>query len=381
MKRWTVTVVAVGLTTAALASQEGPLPLSSFRVESDGIGDSGKISLEGREDDKGRLVELRINAFGKGYVVPSEKLKVLGNLAANGIRISYESGYEEIGGRTMYVHLQAGFVSHTVESALVTVTEDGKVEVGRRTVAPAAPDAASMVTAEAAVVQYIPQAMHDLFDDGRCVAFDAVELRLTAPREWQGSNLVVHCTPGNTNSPLCAVGGRCRFEIERAYLVGQTLHPETGAASAESLFEGALVNLTELPSRTPDRTRGEPGVCGVHHIAMTRRAVPIAHGMIPMNDAEDRDGAWKRRTAEYPHPGDCEPAGDIVMPGEEGFAVVFVCPECVRARRRMEGRDAPVRAEALVQVGKERARRKAPAAERTGEDPPTPHSGRMDAGR
>ena len=54
-----------------------------------------------------------------------------------------------------------------------------------------------------------------------------------------------------------------------------------------------------------------------------------------MHSSEDK-GAYDRRMAHYPHPGDCEPATDIVLPGQEGLVVVFVCPECERAKRRME---------------------------------------------
>ena len=90
--------------------------------------------------------------------------------------------------------------------------------------------------------------------------------------------------------------------------------------------------------RTLDYTGGESSICEVHHLAMTRRAVPFAHGMIPMSREAADQGEWKRRTTCYPHPGDCQPATDIVLPGEEGRVIVFACAECERAKRRMEGR-------------------------------------------
>lgn len=108
---------------------------------------------------------------------------------------------------------------------------------------------------------------------------------------------------------------------------------------------------------TAYHTKGMPKVCEVHHATMKPRAVPFAHGMIPMNRALDEDGEWERRMTHYPHPGDCEPATDIVLPGQEGRVLVFVCPECERAKRRMkkakpalEGADAPpkTRVEAVV---------------------------------
>jgi hypothetical protein len=294
--------------------------------------------VEGKQNDKAQIVELKVRAFGKEYRVAPEQLKVLAGLGANGIRISYESGYEELGGRNVYIQLQLGFTSHTAETALITITENGKIEVSRRKADAAAPDSSRTVKGEATVVQYTPRAMHDTYDDGRITSFDAVELRLSAPREWQGTSLVVYCTPSRTKSVFRTVGARCSFEIERGYLVGQATDPKTGVKTTECPFEGALVNLKELPSRTPDWTKGEPGICDVHRVAMTRRAVPFGHGMIPMHPSED-NGAFERRMTHYPHPGDCKPATDIVLPGEEGLAVVFVCPECERAKRRMEKAD------------------------------------------
>jgi hypothetical protein len=131
MNRILPAVLLVACASAAHASQEGVLVLSSFRLESAGIGASGKIVVEGKQDEKGQVVSLKVNAFGKEYVVPKEKLAGLGELLANGIRISYEAGYAELGGRTVYIQLQTGFTSGTREQALVTVKENGKIEVGK----------------------------------------------------------------------------------------------------------------------------------------------------------------------------------------------------------------------------------------------------------
>ena len=88
--------------------------------------------------------------------------------------------------------------------------------------------------------------------------------------------------------------------------------------------------------RTLDHTGGQSGTCEVHHVAMFKRAVPFAHGMIPMNSAEDNRGEWKRRMDHYPHPGDCEPATNIVMPGETKRVVVYVCKQCEAAKKQTE---------------------------------------------
>jgi hypothetical protein len=127
------TTLAVLLLAAAIgsrASQEGTLPLTSFRLESNGKGSSGRIVLEGKQNEKAEIVSLKIGAFGKNYTVPPEKLRQLADLHANGVRISYEEGYKELGGRTVHIQFQVGFTSSTEQKALITITEDGKIEVG-----------------------------------------------------------------------------------------------------------------------------------------------------------------------------------------------------------------------------------------------------------
>ena len=98
----------------------------------------------------------------------------------------------------------------------------------------------------------------------------------------------------------------------------------------------SLVLLAFAGCRTPDYTTGQPSVCEVHHVAMTKRALPFAHGMIPMSREQAQHGEWKRRMDHYPHPGDCIPATDILLPRQEGRALDFVCAECKRAKRQME---------------------------------------------
>ncbi len=88
---------------------------------------------------------------------------------------------------------------------------------------------------------------------------------------------------------------------------------------------------------TPDYTKGESSTCEVHHVAMIRRTVPIAYGMIPMSKVEAGQGEWKRRTEQYPHPGDCLPATSINMHGVEK-AQVYVCSQCERLQKTLAQR-------------------------------------------
>ena len=97
-----------------------------------------------------------------------------------------------------------------------------------------------------------------------------------------------------------------------------------------------LCTLLVAGCHTLDYTRGQSSTCEVHHVAMFKRTVPFAHGMIPMSRAEGEPGEWKRRMDRYPHPGDCQPATDIVLAGEEGRVIIYVCKDCEAARKEME---------------------------------------------
>lgn len=47
----------------------------------------------------------------------------------NGVQLSYEAGYRELGGRTLYLMLSEGFTMGGVKRRLVIVTESGTVKV------------------------------------------------------------------------------------------------------------------------------------------------------------------------------------------------------------------------------------------------------------
>lgn len=130
LKNFALCFLVICVTQSANGSQEGGLPLSNFRVESNGIGESGKIIIQGKQNEKDRVVELKITAFGKDYVVPSKELEGLAKLRPNGIRISYEPGYKKLGGKTLYIQFQVGWTSQTAQTALIKVLETGKIEIG-----------------------------------------------------------------------------------------------------------------------------------------------------------------------------------------------------------------------------------------------------------
>jgi hypothetical protein len=134
MKRIILALALLSVASRGQASVETILPISTFRIESEGVNRSGKIVVEGNWDKNHRMVALKVTAFGKEYVVPKEKLAQFRGLPANGVRLSYEGGRGLAnGGRTVYVQFQAGWVGirrgSTLQHGYIAVQENGDVRV------------------------------------------------------------------------------------------------------------------------------------------------------------------------------------------------------------------------------------------------------------
>ncbi len=113
---------------AAVASQEGVLRLSTFNLSSPGIGQSGPVVISG-EQDKNQFISLTVRAFGRTASLSKDQLAKLRGGFINGLQISYEAGYRELGGRTIYIVLSEGFTSGLQETQLIIINEQGVVEV------------------------------------------------------------------------------------------------------------------------------------------------------------------------------------------------------------------------------------------------------------
>lgn len=113
----------------SFAAKEGILPLSRFHIESVGIGDSGKIVVDGQQNERSQISHLTVHAFGKVYVVPQKNLDQLTEMTINGIQLSYTHGYKELGGREIYIQFQKGFTSGSVAQATLIINENGEIRL------------------------------------------------------------------------------------------------------------------------------------------------------------------------------------------------------------------------------------------------------------
>ena len=112
----------------AVASQEGVLPLTEFQIKSNGINDSGSIIVNGKKID-GIFSSLSVSAFGKNIEVPSSILSTIKITNPNGIQLSYEAGYQALGGKTVYIKLIFGFTRGVYDEVTILVRENGDVKV------------------------------------------------------------------------------------------------------------------------------------------------------------------------------------------------------------------------------------------------------------
>ena len=95
-------VASISVALLAEASRERYLVFNEFRIEADARGDIGRVVVTGNRNDRGSLESLHVGFLELSVIVPESMLSRIPRYA-NGIRLSAETGYRELGGRTIYV--------------------------------------------------------------------------------------------------------------------------------------------------------------------------------------------------------------------------------------------------------------------------------------
>lgn len=113
-------LVMAWIARMAIASQEGTLVIGSFRFESPGIGESGPVIVSGIQGAAG-IESLKVEAFRRQFILGQPRLQQLNGFRFNGVQLSYEHGYKELGGRTIYLLFSKGFTSGVVERRFVII--------------------------------------------------------------------------------------------------------------------------------------------------------------------------------------------------------------------------------------------------------------------
>lgn len=112
----------------AFSSKEGILSWSEFTISSQGIDSSGPVKVSGTQSSAG-VLRFKVEAFGRVFVAPSNAIQELRGFSANGLSLSYEAGYKEVGGRTVYLIFSRGFTSGVVSTKTVAIYENGKFDI------------------------------------------------------------------------------------------------------------------------------------------------------------------------------------------------------------------------------------------------------------
>jgi hypothetical protein len=117
------------LSVVAVASEEGVLRLGEFRIQSPGVKQSGPVVITGKQSDT-EIVALSVQVFGRTINLTKSQLLQLKGQYVNGLQLTYEAGYREVGGRTVYLILSSGFTSGIVTTQLIEINEQGSVKIG-----------------------------------------------------------------------------------------------------------------------------------------------------------------------------------------------------------------------------------------------------------
>ena len=112
------------------SSKEGIMAWSDFSISSRGIGESGPVSVSGTQTPEG-IASLRVRAFGREVAAEPSQIMELRGFLANGMLLSYEAGYKELGGRTVYLIFFKGFTSGVQSAMRVEINERGVLKIAK----------------------------------------------------------------------------------------------------------------------------------------------------------------------------------------------------------------------------------------------------------
>ena len=118
---------------------------------------------------------------------------------------------------------------------------------------------------------------------------------------------------------------RCRGSVRPTRLSMRL--PNLGLA-----FVAVAALCTGCASRrgTWDLTAEQSSICGLHQVAMTRKRVHLAFGMMPHTYYQSP--AYQAMVQTFPH-GDQPYDIGTCIPPRQRYARVFVCPVCTEVRR------------------------------------------------
>jgi hypothetical protein len=111
------------------ASQEGIIQANEISFHSNGIQNSGPIHVQMNSGKSGAITSFSIFAFGKPYSLTNAELSKIPKNLYNGLNVTYERGYLDLGGQTLYIVLSSRFSGATRFETIITFTETLPVQI------------------------------------------------------------------------------------------------------------------------------------------------------------------------------------------------------------------------------------------------------------
>lgn len=129
MRRVLVAILCSVIAGVAFASQEHAARIAEFSITWEGDEGAGPITARGARRPDGSLQRFTVSAFGRTIEMPAPVMAELSNIHFNGVLLSDEAGYPELGGRTAYLQFVVGFTSGVTSRVVVAVDEKGNVRL------------------------------------------------------------------------------------------------------------------------------------------------------------------------------------------------------------------------------------------------------------
>ena len=105
------------------------MTIGELRATSPGVGESGPVAVTATRGPHG-FSAVEVQAFGRVTKLTADQLAQLHGQFVNGMQLSYEGGYKELGGRTVYIELLSqDVISGAQESQRISVNEQGAARV------------------------------------------------------------------------------------------------------------------------------------------------------------------------------------------------------------------------------------------------------------
>lgn len=124
-------ILVIGLFLAVLsassvrASEEEQLPIAEVRIVAAERKETGRVAFHAKVDGD-EYKEVRIEAFGKEYPLEKRDLALLSGFPLTSLEITHETGYEKLGGHTVYFKFKRPVKDPTATSKGTIIVSKGK---------------------------------------------------------------------------------------------------------------------------------------------------------------------------------------------------------------------------------------------------------------